>query len=122
MKIEERIDMYLGEAISMNRDNLKEFAKFVLSFASDGGKLSLTQGAAAQGKDRGMDALAKKGLVKAKKEKDDKGSYTSYTLTKNGAAVALQMIKQGKMRYYRGDGSGAISWKSMHGDKIPKLP
>lgn len=118
---QEIIDSYLIEKISMNRGDLKALAKFVLNFASDNGKLDYKQGAATSEHDPEMEALAKKGLVKKRKEKDHKGSYTSYTLTKNGGAVALQMIQKGEMKYYRGDGSGAISWKSMYGDKIPKV-
>lgn len=121
MNVLEKIDQYLVESISMDRGNTKAFTKFVLEFASDNGKLDYKQGSAVQGSDKEMDALAKKGLVKKKKEKDDKGSYTTYTLTKNGGAVALQMIQQGKMQYYRGDGSSATSWKSLYGNKIPKI-
>ena len=130
MKIEERIDMYLGEAITMDRQNTADLSRFVLQFGTDGKKFFLNgEGAASSSPDPAYDALAKKGLLKKSKEKDDKGTYWSYYLTKNGAAVAKQMIDQGTLAYY-GKGSGRvagmgrkrISWKSEYGEaKSPKI-
>lgn len=122
MNITERLDMYINEGkISMNSGDKKELAKFVLNFGSDSGKFNYKEGAASSEREPGMDALVKKKLLKKTKEKDEKGKYNTYTLTKNGAHVALQMLQQGELKYYRGDGSGAISWKSLYGDKIPKV-
>ena len=121
MNITERIDKYLVEAISMDRGNTKALSKFVLNFGSDSGKFNYKEGAASSEREPELDALAKKGLLKKTSEKDHKGKYNTYTLTKKGGNVALQMIKQGELKYYRGDGSGVISWKTTYGDKIPKV-
>ena len=132
MNITERIDMYLGEAITMTHFQQSALSRFVLQFGTDGKKFfvgSSAMGAAAQEPDKEWDDLAKKGLLKKSKQKDDKGTYWSYTLTKNGAAVAKQMVDQGKLAYY-GQGGGRvagmgrkrISWKSEYGEaKSPKI-